>query len=58
MGLADKDLSMAHFHGTEGWKEGGRESLSDCGKGCRAGGPEFYRVAEKTPAGRQTSISN
>lgn len=45
-GAPDKDLSMAHFSGTEGWKEGGwyegrEKSSSNCGKGCRAGAPSL-----------------
>lgn len=55
-GAADKDLSMAHFHETEGWKEGGmkgeRERKRDEGsKGEKRvyveRAAEFSRVAEK-----------
>lgn len=51
-GAPDKDLSMAHFSGTEGWKEGGvvwRErgmSWSNCAE-VQSGGFQFSSVEEK-----------
>lgn len=55
-GSADKDLSMAHFHGTEGWKggregwkEGGRkQSLSDYRKGCRTRYSTFQELQKNS----------
>lgn len=49
---ADKDLSMAHFHGTEGWKEGGRDEAREkefkqLENGVKSKGPKFLRVAQK-----------
>lgn len=44
-GAADKDLSMAHFHGTEGRKEGGREKgeLKQLWKGVQSRGPGVFQ---------------
>lgn len=58
-GATDKDLSMAHFHGTEGWKEGGRDEGRKKGefkfKLLWIRGPKFSRVAEKLLQDKQAS---